>query len=78
MAQRCFYSFHYAEDSWRVSTVKQTGAIEGQPLIKGNQWEEIERQGDAAIRGWINENLKGRSCLIVLVGRATAGRKWAK
>ncbi|MFC0684019.1 TIR domain-containing protein [Novosphingobium clariflavum] len=78
MVRRCFYSFHYAEDSWRVSTVKQIGAIEGQPLVRGNQWEEIERRGEAAIRNWIDENLKGRSCLIVLVGRVTAGRKWVK
>lgn len=78
MARRCFYSFHYTEDSWRVSTVRQIGAIEEQPIISGNKWEEIKKKGDAAIRNWIDENLKGRSCLIVLVGRHTAERRWVK
>lgn len=78
MARRCFYSFHYAEDVWRVSTVRQIGAIEEQPIVSGNKWEEIKKRGDPAIRTWIDENMKGRSCLIVLVGRSTAERRWVK
>ena len=78
MARKCFYSFHYAEDVWRVSTVRQIGAIEEQPIISGNKWEEIKKRGDPAIRTWIDENMKGRSCLIVLVGRSTAERRWVK
>lgn len=76
MARRCFYSFHYTNDSWRVSTVKGIGAVEGQPLVSGNQWEEVERGGDAAIKKWIDDQMIGRTCLIVLIGSATAGRKW--
>lgn len=78
MARKCFYSFHYAEDVWRVSTVRQIGAIEEQPIVSGNKWEEIKKRGDPAIRTWIDENMKGRSCLIVLVGRSTAERRWVK
>ena len=78
MARKCFYSFHYAEDVWRVSTVRQIGAIEAQPIVSGNKWEEIKKKGDAAIRGWIDENMVGRSCLIVLIGKSTAERRWVK
>lgn len=76
MPRRCFYSFHYDDDNWRVSTVRQIGAIEGQPLLSGNKWEEVERAGGAAIRKWIDDNMSGRSALVVLVGSRTAERPW--
>jgi len=78
MPRKCFYSFHYKADSWRVSQIKQIGAIEGQPVVNANRWEEVEREGDAAIKKWIDNNLEGRTCLIVLAGAKTAGRKWVQ
>ena len=78
MAKKCFLSFHYKADSWRVSQVKQIGAIEEQPLLQSNKWEEIEKGGDAAIEKWIADNMKGKECLVVLVGEKTAGRRWVK
>tara|TARA_A100000171_G_C2109112_1_gene134057 strand:- start:639 stop:1130 length:492 start_codon:yes stop_codon:yes gene_type:complete len=78
MGRKTFLSFHYAQDSWRVSQVKQMGVIEEQPLLSSNKWEEVENAGEAAIKKWINDNLKGKSCLIVLIGQHTAGRKWVK
>ena len=33
MAHKCFLSFHYKPDNWRVQKVKQMGAIEGQALL---------------------------------------------
>lgn len=76
MPRRCFYSFDYKTDNWRVSTVKGIGAVEGQPVVSGNEWEQVERGGDSAIQRWIDEQMKGRSCLIVLIGSGTAGRRW--
>ena len=78
MAKKCFLSFHYKPDNWRVSQVGQIGAIEEQPLLSANKWEEIEDQGDAAIEKWIANNMKGKECLVVLVGSKTAGRRWVK
>jgi hypothetical protein len=78
MAKKCFLSFHYKDDSWRVSQIKQIGAIEEQPLLDANKWEEIKKKGDAAIEKWIADNMKGKDCLIVLVGEKTAGRRWVK
>jgi hypothetical protein len=31
---------------------------------------------DLAIKRWISEQMKGRSCTVVLVGQNTANRKW--
>jgi hypothetical protein len=76
MAHKCFLSFHYKPDNWRVQKVKQMGAIEGQALLDSNGWESVKRGGDAAIQKWIDDNMKGRDCLVVLVGEKTAGRRW--
>lgn len=76
MARKVFLSFHYQADHWRVSQIKQIGAIEEQPLLTSNKWEEVEKGGDKAIQAWIDEQLKGKSCLIVLIGANTSGRKW--
>ena len=78
MARKTFLSFHYKNDNWRVSQVKQMGVIEEQPLLSSNKWEEIENAGEAAIKEWIADNLKGKSCLVVLIGEKTASRKWVK
>lgn len=78
MARKCFYSFYYMEDSWRVAKVKGIGAIEGQPIISANDWEQLERTGRKAVENWIAENMVGRSCVIVLIGTHTAQRPWVK
>lgn len=78
MAKSCFLSFHYKPDSWRVSQIKQIGSIDEQPLLAANEWEEIKKKGDDAIKAWIADNMKGKECLVVLVGTKTAGRKWVK
>lgn len=78
MAEKCFLSFHYSADNWRVQQVRQIGSIEEQPLLEANKWEEIEKGGDTAIETWIADNMKGKKCLIVLVGEKTAGRRWVK
>ena len=76
MARSVFFSFYYRDDAVRVSQIKQIGSVEGQPVCAANKWEEVERGGDAAIQKWIDDNMKGKSCLIVLTGQRTAGRKW--
>lgn len=78
MARRCFYSFHYEPDNWRSSTVRQIGAIEGNQPASDNDWETISHgpNRDARIERWIADQMKGRTCTIVLVGSSTAKRKW--
>lgn len=78
MVRKTFLSFCYEDDHWRVQQVKNMGVIEEQPLLSANKWEEIEDQGDAAIKKWIDDNLKGKSCLIVLIGQRTSKREWVQ
>jgi hypothetical protein len=78
MARKIFYSFHFERDSHRVAQVKNMGVVAGQPILSSNQWEEIEKGGDAAIEKWIDTEMNGKSCVVVLIGNATAGRKWVK
>ena len=76
MTRRVFYSFQYKSDNWRAATVRNIGTIEGNRPATDNEWETIERGGDAAIKKWIAEQMKNRSCAVVLVGSTTANRKW--
>lgn len=76
MARKVFYSFYFKEDNWRASQVRNMGVIEGNQPVSDNDWEQIKKGGDEAIKKWINEQLNGRSCTIVLIGANTAGRKW--
>lgn len=76
--RNAFYSFHYKPDSHRAARVRSIGALTGNQPAGDNDWEKITKGGDAAIRTWIDNQMKGRSCAIVLVGAHTAGRKWIK
>lgn len=76
MARKCFYSFHYKPDNWRVSMIRNIGAIEGNKPASDNDWETITKGGDKKIKEWIANQMKGRSCTIILAGSNTANRKW--
>lgn len=78
MKRQVFYSFHYANDAMRVQQIRNMGVIEGNTPASPNNWETIKITGDRAIEKWIDENMKYRSCVIVLVGEETANRKWVK
>ena len=76
MARQAFFSFHYQPDNWRASQVRNMGVIEGNRPATDNDWESITKGGNAAIQDWIDDQMKYRSCTILLVGSGTAGRKW--
>jgi hypothetical protein len=78
MAKTVFYSFHYDNDAWRVQQVMQMGALEGQPLLNSQEWEQIRRKGDPAIEKWISDQMSYKSAVVVLVGSGTASRPWVK
>lgn len=78
MARKVFYSFHYKPDNWRVSQVRNIGVVEGNRPVSDNDWEAITKAGDKSIQNWIDGQLKGKTCTIVLIGSNTAGRKWIK
>jgi len=76
MARNAFYSFHFQPDNWRAAQVRGMGVLEGNEPASDNDWEAVKRGGEAAIQKWIDGQMSGRSVAIVLVGNATAGRKW--
>ncbi|MDC1343003.1 TIR domain-containing protein [Flavobacteriaceae bacterium] len=77
MAKRqVFFSFHYVPDNWRVSQVRNIGQVEDNKPVSDNKWEEVKKKGNKAIQEWIDDNLKYRSCTVILVGENTAKRKW--
>lgn len=43
MARRVFFSFDYAKDAWRTSTVRSIGAIEGNRPAAPNAWETVRK-----------------------------------
>lgn len=76
--RQIFYSFHYGNDCWRTQIVRNIGAIEGNTPVSPSAWEEVKRQGSAAVQRWIDDNMEYRSCVIVLVGSETAHRPWVQ
>lgn len=76
MARQAFYSFHNLPDNWRVSQVRNMGVVEGNQPASDNDWETVKRGGDAAIKRWIDSQLAGKTCALVLIGAETAQRKW--
>lgn len=75
MVRKVFFSFHHKPDSWRVSQIRSIGAIEKNKSVSDNEWEKISLS-EEGIKKWIEEQMKGKSCTIVLVGNKTANRKW--
>lgn len=78
MARRAFYSFHYKPDNWRASQVRNMGVVDGNKPATDNDWETVKKGGEKAIKKWIDGQLSGKSCTVVLIGKNTAGRKWIK
>jgi hypothetical protein len=76
MAKTVYYSFHYERDVHRVQLVRNINALEGQPLLNSQKWEEVRSQGADAIAAWIDEQMKYKRTVIVLIGRQTASREW--
>lgn len=76
--RQVFYSFHFDNDVMRVQQIRNMGIIEGDTPVSPNEWEQIKRNGDAAIKKWIDDNMRYRSCVVVLIGEETANRKWVK
>lgn len=78
MAKTVFYSFHYKRDVLRVQLVQQIGSLDGQPLLNAQDWETIENQGPDAVEDWIDDQMKYKRAVVVLIGQETAGRPWVQ
>jgi hypothetical protein len=76
MPRYVFHSFHYENDCTRTQQVRHMGFIEGNRVVNHNEWESLKRAGTAAVSKWIDDEMKGKSCVVVLIGSATATRPW--
>lgn len=75
MKRQVFYSFHFDNDVMRVQQIRNIGVVEGNKPVAPNNWEQIKRS-EYAVKKWIDDNMKYKSCVVVLVGSETASRKW--
>ncbi len=73
-----FYSFHFANDVMRVQQIRNIGVLDGNPPTTPNEWEKLKRTGDKAVENWIDQNMKYKRCIVVLVGSETASRPWVR
>ena len=78
MARKIFYSFHFDNDVMRVQLVRNMGVVEGNTPVSPNTWEEVKNKGNASVEKWIDDNMSGKSCVIVLIGTDTHKRPWVE
>lgn len=71
-----FYSFHYERDVNRVQLVRNINALEGQPLLRAQDWEAVRRRGQQAIVDWVDEQMRYKRAVVVLIEEETASRPW--
>ncbi len=79
MARRVFFSFHYERDVWRASQVRNCWVgrdREDSGFWDAASWESVKRQGDEAVKRWINQQLNGTSVTVVLIGAETSARPY--
>ncbi len=82
MARRVFFSFHYNRDIGRIGQIRNSWVVKSPTetvgFVDAAEWESIQRQGDQAIKNWINSQMNGTSVTIVLIGAETYTRPWVK
>jgi len=76
--RQVFFSFEYNKDNWRASQVRNMGKVSNDSTFSDNEWEEVKYKSKASIEQWIKEQMKMRSCVVVLIGSTTYTRDWVK
>ena len=79
--RRVFFSFHYENDIWRASNVRNSGAIQAKAragFTDASLWDKIKRLSDEEVRRVIRDGLNGTSVTVVLIGAETADRPWVE
>ena len=82
MARRVFFSFHHEGDILRIGQIRNSGltklGIEEASFIDNAEWESVKQRGKGAIQNWIDDQLKGTSVTVVLIGTDTSDREWVE
>lgn len=80
MARKVFFSFKY-DDVSRAEIVRNSWVTQGTQaagFIDAAYRETLKKQGDDAIKRWIDDQLNGTTVTVVLVGSDTCNSKWVK
>lgn len=80
MARKVFFSFKY-EDVSRAMVVRNSAITKGEEaagFVDKADFEKIKKQGDQAIKNWIDSQLNGTTVTAVLVGAETCTSRWVK
>jgi hypothetical protein len=80
MPRKVFFSFHYDRDIHKVCQIRNSWVVRGlkeiQPFVDKAEFESIKRQGDRAVKNWIDAQMKGTSVTVVLIGAETYKRPY--
>ena len=76
--RQVFFSFEYKKDVWRASQIRNMNVVSDDSTFSDNDWEEVKSKDEKTIEKWIKDQMRMRSCIIVLIGETTASRKWVK
>jgi len=72
-----FYSFHFDNDVFRVQQIRNIGVIDGNEPVSKNDWEQTRRT-PGGIERWIDNAMKYRTHVVVLIGSETYLRPWVR
>lgn len=82
MVRYVFFSFHFERDIWRANQVRNSWVCKEDRAAAGfwdrAGWEKVQKEGDEAVKRWINSNMNGTSVTVVLIGAETSSRKWVQ
>ena len=81
MARHVFFSFKYKLDVSRAMVVRHSWVTQGKEaagFIDSAGFEKLKKQGDKAIKRWIDNQLDGTSVTVVLVGSKTCSSRWVE
>ena len=74
VSRHIFYSLHYEADRSRVELVRKIPGLTPNLEAKPGEWAAIQRSGDFAFKRWFEQQVRGRSCTVVLIGSETSRR----
>ncbi len=81
MARRVFFSFHYQNDIWRASNIRNSGefkSVDEAGFIEHSLWERTKTAGEAALQKLIEGQLDGSTVTAILAGAETYSRRWVR
>jgi hypothetical protein len=78
VAHHTFFSFHHRSDSWRAGQVRNSWVTQDRidaGFWDAAEWEAVKKKDTATIHKWIDEQMKGTSVTVVLIGSETSTRE---